>query len=115
MTKTSGCIFCQIIAHEKPASVVYEDDRCVAFEDVNPGAPVHVLVVPRKHIAMLTDATEADEVLLGHLMFVAALVAKGRGSHSFRTVINTNAGAGQTIYHVHVHVLGGRIMRWPPG
>ena len=109
----SECIFCQILAGRKPAAIVYEDDRCVAFEDVNPKSPVHVLVVPRKHIPTLSDA--ADEALLGHLLAVSSRVAKDKGTGSFRLVINTNAAAGQTIYHLHVHVMGGRAMRWPPG
>ncbi len=115
MTKRSGCVFCQIIAREQDASVVYEDDRCMAIEDLNPKAPVHALVMPRKHLATLADAVEEDEGLLGHLMLVAARVAKDKGVHSFRAIVNTNAEAGQTIYHLHVHVLGGRLMRWPPG
>jgi len=110
-----GCVFCQIIAGQRPAALLYEDDRCVAFEDVNPRAPVHVLVVPRKHIPTLQDGSEEDEGLLGHLMRVSSQVAGEKGVGSFRTVINTNSEAGQTIYHLHVHVLGGRAMRWPPG
>jgi histidine triad (HIT) family protein len=113
--KISGCLFCQIIAREKPAVLVYEDDQCIAFEDVYPKAPVHALVVPRKHVTTLADCAEEDEGLLGHLLHVAARVAKEKGIHSFRTVINTNGEAGQTIYHLHVHVLGGRTMCWPPG
>ncbi len=115
MTKGFGCVFCRIIDREQSASVVYEDDRCVAIEDLNPKAPVHALVMPRKHLATLADAVEEDEGLLGHLMLVAARVAMDKGIHSFRAIVNTNAEAGQTIYHLHVHVLGGRVMRWPPG
>jgi histidine triad (HIT) family protein len=115
MTTTSECLFCQIIARERPARLVYEDADCVAFEDVNPKAPLHVLVVPRKHIPTLKDGAREDEGLLGRLLLVAGRVAKDMGLNSFRTVINTNAEAGQTIYHLHVHVLGGRTMRWPPG
>ena len=113
--KTTGCIFCQIAALGKPARVVFEDELCIAFEDVHPKAPVHVLVVPRKHIATLRDGTDADESLLGHLLLICSRVAEIKGIQSYRTVINTNAEAGQTIYHLHIHVLGGRIMRWPPG
>ena len=117
MMVLSGCIFCQVIAREQPSTLVYEDERCIAFEDVNPKAPIHVLVVPRKHTATLKDSTEEDEGLLGHLLLVASRVAKEKGiiDSGFRTVINTNAGAGQTVFHLHMHVLGGRSMRWPPG
>jgi histidine triad (HIT) family protein len=109
------CLFCKIASRELPARVVHEDELCVAFEDVNPKAPVHVLVVPRKHIATLDDSTENDEGLLGHLLVVAKRVAKDKGLSGFRTVINTSAEAGQTVFHLHLHVLGGRTMRWPPG
>ncbi len=114
--KMLGCIFCQIAAHEKPATILYEDDRCVVFQDTNPKAPVHILVVPRKHISSLNEG-HPDETLLGHLLVVAAKIAKEKGidGSGFRTVINTNAEAGQTVFHLHVHVLGGRILRWPPG
>lgn len=115
MTKMSGCIFCRIIARESSAALLYEDDRCIAFEDTNPKAPVHVLIVPRKHVPTLADSTEEDEGLLGHLLLVAARVARDKQVSSFRTVINTNAEAGQTIYHLHLHLLGGRTLRWPPG
>jgi histidine triad (HIT) family protein len=115
MTKWDGCIFCQIIADEMPARVIHADDHCIAIEDVHPKAPVHALVLPRKHIATLADGSEEDGQLLGHLLLVAARVAKDKGLHSFRTVINTNAEAGQTVFHLHLHVMGGRTMRWPPG
>lgn len=112
----TGCIFCQIIAREIPATFHYEDDRCVVIEDINKKAPVHMLVLPRAHIASLNEKTK-DEALIGHLIAVAADVAKEKGieGSGFRTVINTNAGAGQTVFHLHVHVLGGRVLRWPPG
>jgi histidine triad (HIT) family protein len=113
--KISGCLFCQIIAREKPSVLVYEDDQCVAIEDVYPKAPVHALIIPRQHLATLADCAKEDEGLLGHLLHVAAHVAKEKGIRSFRIVINTNSEAGQTIYHLHIHVLGGRTMRWPPG
>jgi histidine triad (HIT) family protein len=115
MTKWNSCIFCQIIADERPARVIHADDYCIAIEDVHPKAPVHALVLPRKHIATLADASDEDDQLLGHLLLVAARVAKDKGLHSFRTVINTNAGAGQTVFHLHLHVMGGRTMHWPPG
>ncbi len=112
-----GCVFCRVAAHQSPASILYEDDQCVAFEDIHPKAPVHVLVIPKKHIASLDADLELDETLLGHLLIVAARMAreKGIGRTGFRTVINTNAGAGQSVFHLHIHVMGGRIMRWPPG
>jgi histidine triad (HIT) family protein len=111
----SGCIFCQICAGQKPAALIHQDELCIAIDDVNPKAPVHALVIPRKHIATLADGAAEDSALLGHLLLVAARVAEKKGIRSFRTVINTNAEAGQTIYHIHVHVLGGRLLRWPPG
>ncbi|HEX8116143.1 MAG TPA: histidine triad nucleotide-binding protein [Pyrinomonadaceae bacterium] len=112
-----NCIFCKIVAGEIPASKVYEDDRAVAFRDINPQAPTHALVIPRSHVASLNEAGEADEAILGHLLLVAARVAReaGHAEGGYRTVINTNADAGQTVFHVHVHVLGGRTLTWPPG
>jgi len=112
-----GCIFCQIAAGERPATIYFEDDRCLVFQDIHPKAPVHFLVIPRKHIASLIDGSKEDEGLLGHLLMMAARVARDRGvdGTGFRTVINTNAEAGQTVFHLHLHVLGGRILRWPPG
>lgn len=116
MMRMLGCIFCQIIDRRKPATIYYEDDQCITFQDTNPKAPVHLLVVPRKHISSLNDG-KGEEQLLGHLLTVAARAAKEKGidGTGYRTVINTNAEAGQTVFHLHVHVLGGRILRWPPG
>jgi len=113
----SDCLFCRIIAGEKPGQVVYQDDRAVAFRDVNPQAPVHILVVPRQHIASLAQAEQQDEGLLGHLLLVGAEVARQEGiiERGYRTVVNTGALAGQTVFHIHVHILGGRGMGWPPG
>jgi histidine triad (HIT) family protein len=115
--KMFGCIFCQVAAHEKPAKILYEDEDCVVFQDSNPKAPVHLLVIPRKHIASLNDDLEGEKELLGHMMTVVGRVAKEQGidGSGYRTVINTNAEAGQTIFHLHIHILGGRILRWPPG
>lgn len=113
--KDSGCIFCQIIERVKPARLLFEDERCVALEDIHPMAPVHVLILPRRHVATLADCAVGDESLLGHLLLMAARAAREKGLDGFRTVINTNAEAGQTVFHLHVHVLGGRAMRWPPG
>jgi histidine triad (HIT) family protein len=107
---SSGCIFCRIIAHEVPGDIVYEDERAVAFRDIHPHAPVHLLVVPRKHIASLAGAAPEDEALLGHLLHVAAELARKEGiaERGYRTLINTNREAGQVVFHLHVHVLGGR-------
>jgi len=110
-------IFGKIARGEVDADIVYEDEDVVAFRDLNPQAPVHILVIPRKPIATLSDAATEDAELLGKLMLAAATVAEQEGltSDGYRTVVNCNAGAGQTVYHLHVHVLGGRPMRWPPG
>jgi histidine triad (HIT) family protein len=112
-----SCLFCKIVAGEIPASTVYEDDRLIAFNDINPQAPMHVLVVPRQHVATLNDLTAADDDLVGAMVRAGAKVAKDRGfdGSGFRTVFNCNAQAGQTVFHIHLHVLGGRILTWPPG
>ena len=113
MAKT---LFEKIIDKEIPATRVYEDEHCVAFRDINPGAPTHVLLVPRKPIPKLTDATAADQMLLGHLLLAANKVAAQLGvGEAFRLVINNGAGAGQSVFHLHLHILGGRPMKWPPG
>jgi histidine triad (HIT) family protein len=111
------CIFCKIVAGAIPAAKIFEDERAVAFRDINPQAPTHALVIPRAHVASLAEAGEADEALLGHLLLVAARVARDEGlaESGYRTVINTGAGAGQTVFHIHVHLLGGRRLTWPPG
>ena len=112
-----GCLFCKIAAHESPAEILYEDEDCLVFRDVRPQAPIHLLVIPRKHITSLNDDLENDKALLGHMMTIVGKVAKEQGidDSGYRTVINTNAGAGQTVYHLHIHILGGRRLRWPPG
>lgn len=108
-------LFQKIADNELPADLVYEDDRCVAFRDINPVAPVHVLVVPRKPIRR-ADAIEAeDEALVGHLFIVAREVAQQEGLTDYRLVMNNGAGAGQSVFHIHLHVLGGRPLTWPPG
>ncbi|MGH8481669.1 MAG: histidine triad nucleotide-binding protein [Nevskiaceae bacterium] len=113
MSKT---LFEKIIDKELPAAIVYEDEQCVAFRDINPGAPTHVLLVPRKPIPKLSDATAADQPLLGHLMLVAAKLAGQLGvGEAFRVAINNGAGAGQSVFHLHLHILGGRPLKWPPG
>lgn len=111
------CLFCRIIAGEIPADVVHQDDVAVAFRDINPQAPTHILVIPREHIESLDEATQREERILGHLLRVAARVAnqEGLSESGYRTVINTGAGAGQSVFHLHLHVLGGRQMNWPPG
>ena len=108
-------IFGQIARGELPADIVYRDDRALAFRDVNPQAPSHLLVIPRKPIAKLAEAEDGDEALLGHLMRVAVAVAKQEGLDDFRVVVNNGAGAGQTVFHLHLHVIGGRALGWPPG
>jgi len=112
-----NCLFCRIIAGEIPANKVYEDDHAFAFRDINPQAPVHILLIPKKHIASLNDATPEDHAVLGHLMCLAPRIAKQEGTahNGFRVVINTGADAGQTVWHIHVHLMGGRPMAWPPG
>jgi diadenosine tetraphosphate (Ap4A) HIT family hydrolase len=111
----SDCIFCRIVAGEIPSKKVFEDERLVAFEDVSPKAPTHVLIVPRRHIASLSDASPEDEALLGALASRAAAIARDRGLSDFRLVVNNGAGAGQSVFHLHFHLLGGRGMGWPPG
>ncbi|MDH3285442.1 MAG: histidine triad nucleotide-binding protein [Acidobacteriota bacterium] len=111
------CLFCKIIAGEIDAEMLHEDPLCVAIRDVNPQAPVHLLVLPRKHVATLSDLVPEDEPLVGHLMTVAASLAEREGvaGSGYRTVVNCNRGAGQSVFHIHVHVLGGRSLGWPPG
>jgi len=113
----NNCLFCRIIAGEIPSNKVYEDDLALAFRDINPQAPTHVLIVPKKHITSLNDATQDDQSLLGHLTLVASKLADQLGAavSGYRTVINTGAGAGQSVWHIHVHLLGGRELGWPPG
>ena len=109
------CLFCRIVRKEIPATLVYENEHCIAFRDINPQAPIHVLVVPRAHVASLNEATDA--AMLGELSLAAAAIAKAEGiaEAGYRTVVNTNRGAGQTVFHVHLHLLGGRALGWPPG
>ena len=108
-------IFGKIARGEAPAEVVYQDDRALAFRDLNPTAPTHILVIPRKPLEMLSAAGNDDEALLGHLLLVAKQVAADEGLENFRIVINNGADAGQTVYHLHLHVIGGRGFAWPPG
>ncbi len=112
-----SCLFCRIVAGEIPAKKVHEDERVVAFEDINPQAPMHVLVVPRQHVATLNDLDATHDGLVGTMVRRAAAIAAERGyaERGFRTVFNCNAEAGQTVFHLHLHVLGGRPLTWPPG
>ncbi len=111
------CLFCKIIKNEIPSKTVYDDDEILAFEDVNPQAPVHILVIPKKHISTPLDMEKEDNELIGRLFQVANKLAKDRGvaERGFRLVMNCNREAGQTVFHLHLHLLAGRAMHWPPG
>lgn len=113
----ADCIFCDIAAGGVPADKLFEDDQAVAFRDNNPQAPNHVLIVPKEHLESLNDASQGDEALLGHLLRLASKIANqlGIAESGFRTVINTGEESGQSVMHLHVHLLGGRAMTWPPG
>lgn len=113
----SNCLFCKIVNREIPGSIVYEDDRVLAFNDINPQAPTHVLLIPKRHIATLNDLQPGDDQIVGELVRRAAAIAEERGiaAGGFRTIINTNRDAGQTVFHIHLHLIGGRGMQWPPG
>jgi histidine triad (HIT) family protein len=112
---SSDCLFCRIVKKEIPATIVAENGHCVAFRDINPQAPTHVLVIPRQHIVSLNEVKDAT--LLGQMQLLAVQIAKTEGiaDRGYRVVINTNADAGQTVAHIHLHLLGGRRMNWPPG
>jgi histidine triad (HIT) family protein len=113
---SADCLFCKIVAGTIPAKRVYEDDLCLCFADINPQAPTHLLIIPREHIASQAHAEETHAALLGHLVAKAGEVARGQGlSKGYRVVINTGADGGQTVDHLHLHLLGGRHMGWPPG
>lgn len=111
------CIFCKIAKKEVPAKIVFEDQDVIAFHDLDPKAPHHVLIIPHKHIATLNDASDADEKLLGHLFLTAKQIANklGIAQEGYRTLLNCNRAGGQAVYHIHLHLLGGRTMHWPPG
>lgn len=108
-------IFLDIIEGRIPAEIIHQDDQCVAFRDINPQAPTHVLIIPRKVIPTHADLLSADEALVGHLHLVATEIARREGLDSYRLIINCNEGAGQTVPHLHLHLIGGRPMSWPPG
>jgi histidine triad (HIT) family protein len=111
-----SCLFCKIVEGSSPSTAVYQDELCYAFADINPQAPVHVLVAPREHIVSLADCDGDDQALLGHLLGAAAEIARAKGlAKGYRVVINTGADGGQTVDHLHVHLLGGRVLGWPPG
>ncbi len=113
----SECIFCGIVAGTIPADIVYEDDDVLAFTDINPAAPVHVLIIPRKHIATVNDATADEKDILGALLLSAKTIAANHGltESGYRVVTNVMEGAGQTVFHIHLHLIGGRVLTWPPG
>ena len=114
---TTECLFCKMVSGQIKPNTVYEDDNVLAFKDINAQAPVHVLVIPKRHIATLNDLDEPDATIVGKLTLAAARIAKDSGiaTSGYRTVINCNADAGQSVFHVHLHLLGGRYLRWPPG
>jgi len=113
----ADCLFCRIAAGDIPADIVHADERMIAFRDINPQAPMHVLVVPRRHIATLDDLSPDDDQLVGEMMRRAAALARENGyaDRGYRTVFNCKADAGQTVFHIHLHVIGGRSLTWPPG
>ncbi|MDB4883833.1 MAG: histidine triad protein [Gemmatimonadetes bacterium] len=112
---TDSCLFCRIVRREIPAAVIHEDEHTLAFRDIDPKAPTHVLVIPKQHVATLNDATDA--ILLGRLLLAAKDIAAAEGiaDSGYRTVLNCGAGAGQTVFHLHLHLVGGRKLGWPPG
>lgn len=111
-----SCLFCRIVSGEIPSTRVFEDEQCVAFRDLNPQAPTHVLIIPREHFASLDEATPEQESVIGHAVRAASTIAAQEGlTDGYRTVINTGADAGQSVFHLHVHLLGGRPLAWPPG
>ncbi|HVZ59261.1 MAG TPA: histidine triad nucleotide-binding protein [Terriglobales bacterium] len=112
----ADCLFCSIVSGKIPSRKVYEDDLTFAFEDIDPKAPTHILIIPRKHVAGLKEATPEDKELIGHCNLVAAAIARERGiEDGYRTVFNVGPGAGQSVFHLHLHLLGGRPLHWPPG
>lgn len=115
--QNASCLFCRIIRKEIPANIVYEDDDVVAFDDIKPQAPLHVLIIPRNHIERVTDLTDKDAAMAGKLIVAAKKIAQTRGiqESGYRIVLNCNKDAGQEVFHIHAHLLGGRRFTWPPG
>jgi len=113
----ADCLFCKIASGEIPATIVHRDERLIAFRDINPQAPLHALIIPRRHVASLNDLGQEDDGLVGEMVRRAAAIARehGHAERGYRTVFNCNADAGQSVFHIHLHVLGGRAMAWPPG
>jgi histidine triad (HIT) family protein len=112
----SDCLFCKIIEGKIPSKKVYEDDRVFAFEDINPGAPTHVLIIPKRHLEGLNKAKAEDAELIGYMHLVAAQIGRDRGiEDGYRTVLNVGPRSGQSVFHIHLHILGGRDLKWPPG
>ena len=113
----SNCLFCKILSGDIPAEIVFESDTAIAFRDINPQAPTHVLIIPRKHIATINDIADEDAALVGSLYSAAREIAAAEGiaEDGYRAVMNCNEGAGQTVFHIHLHLLGGRPLSWPPG
>ena len=111
------CLFCKVLNGDIPADIVYESDSAIAFRDINPQAPTHVLVIPRKHVATINDLGEEDQEIVGSLYLAAKDIARAEGlsDEGYRVVMNCNEGAGQSVFHIHLHVLGGRALGWPPG
>lgn len=111
------CLFCKILNGDIPADIIYESDSAIAFRDINPQAPTHVLVIPRKHVATINDLSEEDQEIVGSLYLAAKDIARAEGlsDEGYRAVMNCNEGAGQSVFHIHLHVLGGRALSWPPG
>lgn len=114
-SRMPDCLFCRIVRKEIPAQLVHEDADTVAFKDIDPKAPTHVLIVPKRHIGKLAEAKPEDAELLGRIQLVAAKIAADGGLDSYRLVVNNGPGAGQTVFHVHYHLVGGRPLQWPPG
>jgi histidine triad (HIT) family protein len=114
---SSDCLFCKILAGDIPADIIFESDDAIAFRDINPQAPTHALIIPRKHVATINDLEEGDEALVGNLFLAAKSIAADEGiaAAGYRVVMNCNAAAGQTVFHLHLHLLGGRELAWPPG
>ena len=113
----SDCLFCKVLDGEIPADIVYESDSAIAFRDINPQAPTHVLIIPRQHIATINDIADGDQAVIGSLYAAAREIAKAEGiaDDGYRAVMNCNEAAGQTVFHIHLHLIGGRTLDWPPG